>query len=410
MKTEKIIFLVDMQSFYASVEKAHNPTLKHKPIVVAGDPKRRSGIILAACPIAKKHGIETAERLGMALLKCPDLVVVRPRMQEYINMSLKISNILKEFTDLVEPYSIDEQFMDVTGSTKLFGHQYQMAKKVQARIFEETGVYARVGIGPNKVLAKMACDHFAKKNMEGIERLDHQNIDKLWKLPIRQMFGVGSRMDRHLRGMGITTIGTLAEFPLEQLKSRWGINGEILWRTANGIDYSPVTPKVYEQQKAIGHHMTLPRDYTKMTDIKVVLLELCTEVAYRSRMKGYMGYTITCGTRGANLNHPTGFHRQTTLPIPTNYDLDLFQASLQLFKEHWDEQPVRSIGVTLGNLQPSGNYQLDLFDTHTNREQLNRAFDYIWGKYGRTSLYRASSFTAAGQARERAIKIGGHYK
>ncbi|KRG15190.1 DNA polymerase IV [Virgibacillus soli] len=407
---QRIIFLVDMQSFYASVEKVRDSSLQHQPVIVAGDPERRSGIVLAACPLAKKHGITTAETLGSALYKCPEVQVVRPHMQLYIDVSIQISKIMEQFTDLVEPFSIDEQFMDVTGSRALFGDQFEIAKKVQAKIMMDTGIYARVGIGPNKIFAKMACDNFAKKNKDGIFRLDQNNIDKLWKLSVGKMFGVGSKMKRHLNGMGITTIGGLANFPVKLLRKRWGINGEVLWRSANGIDYSPVTVKTHDQQKAVGHHMTLPRDYNDLDEIKVVLLELCTEVARRCRLKGYMGTTITCGVRGANFDYPTGFHRQTTLPFATDYDLDIFKAAFNLLQQFWDNEPIRSLGVSLSNLQPSNNYQFDLFNNYLLKESLNNAFDTVWDKYGRTALFRASSLTAAGQASERAAKIGGHYK
>lgn len=284
---EKTIFLIDMQSFYASVEKAAHPEFRNKPLIVAGDPARRSGIVLAACPIAKRYGVKTAERLGEAVRKCPEVVVIRPHMQEYINVSLQISAILERFSDLVEPYSIDEQFMDVTGTLALFGgHPHTVARKVQAAIGRETGVYARIGIGPNKVLAKMACDNFAKHNAQGIFTLDHHNKrDKLWTLSIDKMFGVGSRMNRHLRRLGIHTIGELASFPLERLKQIWGVNGHVLWMTANGYDYSPVNPTTYDLQKGIGHHMTLPRDYEKAEDIRVVLLGINIKICVHKTKK-----------------------------------------------------------------------------------------------------------------------------
>lgn len=163
-KKKRIVMLADCQSFYASVEKAAHPEYANQPVAVAGDPARRSGIILAACPLAKQYGVTTAERLGEALDKCPNLVVIRPRMQEYINVSLQITEIFQSYTDLVEPYSIDEQFLDITGSLRLFGDPIKIAKSIQHKIMKETGVYIRVGIGENKVLSKMACDNFAKHN------------------------------------------------------------------------------------------------------------------------------------------------------------------------------------------------------------------------------------------------------
>ncbi|GIO24797.1 DNA polymerase IV 2 [Oceanobacillus sp. J11TS1] len=407
---EKIIFLVDMQSFYASVEKARDKSLQDKPVIVAGDPKRRSGIVLAACPLAKRKGITTAETLGSALIKCPEVQVVRPHMQLYIDVSVQISKIMEQFTPIVEPFSIDEQFMDVSGSQRLFGNQFEIAKRLQSKIMHDTGIYARVGIGPNKILSKMACDNFAKKNKDGIFRLDQSNIEELWKLSVGSMFGVGNKMQRHLHGMGIYTIGALAKYPVKYLIKRWGVNGEVLWQTANGIDYSPVTVTTHDKQKAVGHQMTLPRDYKNLNEIKVVLLELCTEVARRCRLKGYMGVTVSCGVRGANFDYPTGFHRQVTLPFPTNYDLDIFNAAFKLLKQFWDREPIRSLGVSLSNLEISNNYQLDLFDNYLHKEHLNEAIDAIWNKYGHAALYRASSLTGAGQAAERTAKIGGHYK
>lgn len=407
---DKVIFLADIQSFYASVEKVKNIAYQNKPLVVAGDPEKRSGIILAACPLAKNFGIKTADTLWEAQNKCPELVIVKPHMQDYINFSVAISQIMEQFTDLVEPFSIDEQFLDISGSLSLFGNEYEIAYTLQQRILIEIGVYARVGIGKNKILAKMACDNFAKKNKNGIFKLDETNMDQLWKLPIGKMFGVGRRMEKHLQRIGISTIGQLARLPVNVLKKRWGINGEVLWQTANGIDYSPVSVKTHDQQKAIGHHMTLPRDYSELEEIKVVLLELCTEVARRCRNKGYMGKTVSCGVRGADFTAPTGFHRQITLPTPTNFDMDIFKAAYELFLKYWDRQPVRSLGVSLTNLQTADCYQIDLFDSYLVKEQLNKALDTIWDKYGRTAIYRASSLTKAGQASERAQKIGGHYK
>lgn len=408
---KKVIFLVDMQSFYASVEKADNSRLQNKPVIVAGDPERRSGIILAACPLAKKSGIKTAEPLWEARRKCPEAIIVRPRMKRYIEVSYQITQILEQFTDLVEAFSIDEQFLDVTGSQRLFGNRLTIAQKLQVAVMEGTGVYSRIGIGPNKVLAKIACDAFAKKNREGIFQLDHTNMkERMWPLPIGKMFGVGSRMEHHLERMGIQKIGHLAQFPIHILKKRWGINGEVLWRTANGIDYSPVTLNTHEHQKAIGHQTTLPRDYRTIEEIKVILLELSEEVAQRVRAKNYRGNTVSVGVRGADFENPTGFHRQVKLTSPTNFGMDIFKVAFKLFCEHWDGLPIRSAGITLSQLQPADSYQLNIFDFTTRKDELNQAMDVIRSKYGQTAIVRASSLTKSGQAFTRAEKIGGHYK
>ncbi|MFD2670164.1 DNA polymerase IV [Marinicrinis sediminis] len=410
--SSRVIFLVDMQSFYASVEKAAYPEYRNQPVVVAGDPARRSGIVLAACPIAKTYGITTAERLGEAMGKCPKLIVVRPHMQRYIEVSLQISEIMERFSDLVEPYSIDEQFMDVTGSQKLFGEPENIARQLQQMIQTETGVYARVGIGPNKVLAKMACDNFAKKNENGIHTLSQEQIaDSLWKLPVGCMFGIGSRMRRHLQRLGIHSIGELARFPLHRLKQRWGINGEVIWLTANGIDYSPVSPDTHhQQQKAVGHQMTLPRDYDSLETIQVILLELSEEVCRRARSKGLIGQTVSVGCRGIDFERPTGFYRQMTLSDMTCHGKDVYQAACALFKQHWDGQPVRSVSVTLSQLQSDALYQMDLFRDREKERSLDQTLDWIKDKYGSAAIVRSVSATQAGQAWERAHKIGGHYK
>ncbi|MEB3101224.1 DNA polymerase IV [Ferviditalea candida] len=408
---DKIIFLVDMQSFYASVEKVANPQYKDRPVVVAGDPARRSGVLLAACPIAKKHGAATGMRLGEALKQCPELAVVRPRMQEYINVSIRISEILERYSDLVEPYSIDEQFVDVTGSLVLFGDPETIARSIQQAVLEETGIYARVGIGPNKVLAKIACDNFAKKIGPGIFRLTEENMRQMmWPLPVTGMFGIGSRMDRHLRRLGIHTIGDLANFPLERLTRLWGIQGHVLWMTANGIDYSPVSPATHEAQKAIGHHMTLPRDYAAAEEIHVILLELSEEVCRRARSKRVKGETVTVGCRGADFDHPTGFHRQMKLSDATNHGADVYRAAVKLLEKHWDGLPVRSVGVTLSQFSPDTQVQLHLFRDLDKERRLDSAIDAIKAKYGTVAVVRAASLTKAGQAYDRAGKIGGHYK
>ncbi|HEU5141473.1 MAG TPA: DNA polymerase IV [Bacillales bacterium] len=406
-----VIFLVDMQSFYASVEKADHPEFRDKPVIVSGDPERRSGVVLAACPLAKKFGVQNAWRLWEAQQRCPQAIIVKPRMQRYLEVSLQITDILERFTDMVEPYSVDEQFMDVTGSQNLFGAPWEIAGKVQAEIMKDTRVKARVGIGENKVLAKIACDNFSKKNKSGIFQLDETNMKThMWKLPVGKMFGVGGRMEQHLQKMGIRTIGGLARFPLQVLKKKWGIPGHILWMTANGIDYSPVSGHSHSGQKAIGHGMTLPKDYRRADEIRTVLLELCEEVCYRARSTGVMGITISAGASGASFNHPTGFHRQVTLMNATNNTMDVFRAAWSLFVEFWDRQPVRRVGVNLSNLCNDRDIQLDLFDDRSRKRQIGYAMDSIKDRFGKTAIIRAVSLTESGQAIERSAKIGGHYK
>ena len=408
----KIIFLIDMQSFYASVEKAANPAYRDQPLVVSGDPARRAGIVLAACPIAKKFGVSTTQRLGEAMRKCPDLVVLRPRMKMYLDVSVQISSILYRYTDLVEPYSIDEQFCDMTGVMHF--HQMnaeQLAGDMQRRIWEEVGVYARVGISENKILAKMACDNFAKKVKGGIFILPRdQMATYLWPLSIGCLFGVGARMEKHLQRIGILTIGDLAQTSLDRLRAKWGVNGVVLWQTANGIDDSPVTVSTHDQQKAIGHQMTLPRDYVRREELEVVLLELSEEVGRRARRKGYRGTVFSLGCVGGAYTEPIGFHHQMTFSQATNATDHLYHAARQLFRKHWDGFAVRRLGVALSGLQATDYVQLDLFEDRSRYEALEEVVDALRDQYGSAIIRRASSFLPYGQAFERANKIGGHYK
>ncbi|MGG6309761.1 DNA polymerase IV [Paenibacillus macerans] len=418
---KRIIMLGDCQSFYASVEKAENPQYRDRPLVVAGDPERRSGIILAACPLAKSYGVTTAETLGTALAKCPDLVVIKPRMQTYINVSMQITDIYKSYTDLVEPYSIDEQFIDVTGSMHLFSETpEELARIIQNHVQLATGVYARFGIAETKILAKTACDNYAKKNPSGIYTLTKEMLpETLWTRPVNDMFMVGSRMHRHFMSMGLHTIGDVAQTPLGKLKQmmrrKFGknsdIQAELYWRIANGIDDSPVKPGTHQvPPKSVGHMMTLPRDYYKLDEVKVVLLELTELVCMRCRELGFMGGVVNVGCMGADFDRPTGFSRQMKMPDLTNVTKQVFDGVMTLFRRHWNGEPVRKVGVSLSGLVGAEEYQITLFDDRPKYQALERATDDIKRRFGDSAILRASSLTTAGQARRRSQLIGGHLK
>jgi len=412
--------LSDCQSFYASVEKASNPQYSNMPLVVAGDPARRSGIVLAACPLAKAFGITTAETLKEALAKCPELIVARPRMQHYIDVSAQITDILRKFSDQVEPYSIDEQFIDITGSLSLFGSAQQIASTIQDVIRRDTGVYTRIGISYSKVTAKMACDLWAKKNTSGLFTLSKEQLPALlWPQPIGQLFMVGRRMSAHFQSMGLTTIGHLAQMPLAELKWRMrekfrkkcDIDAELYWRIANGMDDSPVNPATHDTApKSVGHQMTLPRDYRALPEIMTVLLELCELVCRRCRSLKVNGAVVSVGCQGASFELPTGFSRQITMSDPTNATNLVYEAAVSLFRVHWDGQPVRRVHISLSNLTDEDQYQLTLFESRPRYRELERATDHLKNKYGDAIIGRAASFTGAGQIKDRAGKIGGHYK
>ncbi|OME83101.1 DNA polymerase IV [Paenibacillus sp. FSL A5-0031] len=419
MSRERSILLVDGQSFYASVEKAAHPELKDMPVAVA-DPDRRGGIILAACPIAKAYGVTTASRVFEALAACKELVIIRPRMQRYITVSLLITEIFESITPLVEPYSIDEQFLDVTGSEGVFGSAEEVARQIQHRVLLSTGVWSRVGIGPTKILAKTATDNFAKRRTDGIYRLDKSNIEKdLWPLPIQQMFMVASKMTKRFTMSGIHTIGDIARIELPDFKrlmrrmmgKQSDIQAEYYWQTARGIDPSPVMPSIRGALKSVSHGKTLRASlYTKKVDIEVVILELCAEVCRRARKIGIQGRVVALGLGETDGLYAHSFGRQMTLPYPTNLTHELRAAILRLFNEHWKGMPVSYITIVLTQLAKDDIQYLDLFTDRAKTYDLERAMDQIKDRFGDSAILRASSLLESGIARERSGQIGGHYK
>jgi nucleotidyltransferase/DNA polymerase involved in DNA repair len=415
---DRVIMLVDGQSFYASVEKAAHPEYRDKPVAV-GDPARRNGIILAACPIAKSRGVTTADRVGEALAKCPELVVIRPRMQTYISVSLLITEIFESITDQVEPFSIDEQFLDVTGSISMFGSTEEIARLIQTRVQLSTGVWSRVGIGPNKILAKMATDNFAKKLPRGIFTLSGKNIESdLWPLPVSQMFMVASRMTAHFTRMGLYTIGDIARLDLgdfkKRLRSRMGrqsdIQAEYYWQTANGIDPSPVIAGMRKQIKVINNGRALKwGKYRTIEDIEPLMLELVIEVCRRARRYGYMGRVVAVGAAETDGYHSSSFGRQMTLPRPSYLEHEVGAAVRTLFLEHWKEMPLTHLHITLTGLSRDDVYQLDLFEDRERHIRREKTLDAIKDRFGPASIIRASSLLKTGQAYERAAQIGGHW-
>lgn len=416
---ERTIMLIDGQSFYASVEKAAHPEYRDCPIAV-GDPERRSGIILAACPIAKASGVTTAERVGEAMAKCPNLIVVRPRMQTYITISLLITEIYESFTDLVEPYSIDEQFLDVTGSLSSRTDFAELAKRIQSKVLLSTGVWSRVGIGNSKILAKMATDNFAKGRDDGIFKLDDGNIEsELWSLPVHKMFMVGSKMTARFWRMGLNTIGDIARMDLGEFKRKMkremgkqsDIQAEYYWQTARGIDPSPVTPSIRGALKSVSHGKALRASlYRKLADIEVVLLELAIEVCRRARRLGLQGRVVSVGAAETDGTRASSFGRQTTLPHATSLTHEVAGAALKLFAEHWSGMPVARLFISLTQLSDDDAYQLTLFEDRAKVYDLEHASDSIKDRFGDAAIMRASSLLQSGVARERAAQIGGHYR
>lgn len=406
---KRTIFLADMESFYASVEKVENPSLHGRPVAVCGDPALRHGIILAASPEAKAHGVKTGQPAWEARRMCPWIVFVHPRMQKYIDYSLQITAIFERFSDRVLPYSIDEQFLDLTGSTHLFGSPRKAAEAIREAVLLETGIRCRIGMGENMLQAKMACDCFAKKSPFAFFSLDDESYSAYtWPLPIGSLFGVGHRMEGNFRRIGVRTIGHLAGLPRETLRRRWGINGELLWLNARGIDYSSLASNLVPEQKGVGHTATLPRDYRRQEEIELVLLEMTEEVCFRTRRQGKVASTVHLYCKGSDFAYPTGFSRQKKLPFDTAAALEVYPTVLQLFRVHWDRKPLRAVGISLTGLTAYRQLQFNRIERCERQERLTSTADLLRERFGKTSIFRASSLVPGAQFLQRAGKIGGH--
>ncbi len=407
--SKKVIFLADMESFYASVETARNPSLRGKPVAVCGDPALRHGIILAASREAKAYGIKTGQRAWEAKRMCPWIVFIHPSMQTYIDYSIRITRIFEQFSDRILPYSIDEQFIDLTGLENVFGSPREIAAALTRLVWEETGVRCRIGMGENPLQAKMACDCFAKKTSGAFFELSRDNYAfYTWPLPIKSLFGVGHRMERNLNRIGVRSIGHLAALPRKMLQRRWGVNGEVLWLNAHGIDSSTVDPDTAHEQKGVGHTATLPRDYRRQQEIELVLLEITEEVCARTRRQGKIGSTVHLYCKGADFNNPTGFSRQKKLPEPTATAAEVFPTVRQLFRKDWNRMPVRAVGISLTGLTVYRQLKFSFGSCCRQEETLAKTVDMVRERFGKTCLFRASSLKPGAQFLQRAGKIGGH--
>lgn len=417
--TKKWIYgLVDMQSFYASCEVASRPEYAgtreefddttDPPLVVSGDPARRSGIILAATPTAKRYGVSNAMRLGEALHLYPHLVVVQPRMALYLHVSVRIQLLVQQCFPCQEQFSIDEGFFAFPYPTSRFSDPLECAKNLQERIWDQFRVRSRIGMGPNKWLAKM-CNAKAKKAPGGILWWKEEDIPTLLHpLPVEDMWGLKKRALVLRNELGCDTIGDVAKLPAGALRDRFGVWGEIIHRWANGLDFSEMNPGTYEQpHKGVSHRITLPRDFYERADVAVVILELLDEVCHRLRRAHQLTRRVGLAVTYERLTG--GFYRAKTLPIHTDDPAELYPVLLHLLDQHWDRSGVRAVAVAADMLQIKENMQLSLFEDVPKRKALYETIDNIRERFGETSLMRAVSLKAAGQIKDRSAKIGGHY-
>ena len=391
---KRIIFHIDVNSAFLSWEAVFRLSqdkkaldLRDVPSAVGGDRASRHGIVLAKSTPAKKYGITTGEPLAQALKKCPDLIVVPSRFEVYHDFSQRLLQILEEYTPDIEKFSIDEAFLDMTSTIHLFGEPVTVADQIRERVKKELGFTVNVGITPNKLLAKMASD-FEKPDR--CHTLWTEEIpQKMWPLPVRDLFFVGASAEKKMQSIGIHTIRDLAHCDLQILKFHLGDKyaAQILCY-ANGIDEDPVA-KREPVSKGYGNSITLSRDVSDYDTAFQVLLSLCETVGIRLRKDN-----VLCSCVCVELKD-WDFHvhsHQMTLDIPTDSTTLLYQNSCKLLREFWDLTPVRLIGVRASQISDDGFTQLSLFDTRKSQklEQMDRAIDRIRQKYGVDSIKRAS--------------------
>lgn len=397
---ESIIFHIDVNSAFLSWEavyrlahRGESLDLREAASAVGGDIAMRRGIILAKSIPAKKYGIKTGETIAEAKMKCPGLILVPPDYLLYEKCSMAFMNILREYSDVVEQYSIDEAFVDMTSTCRLFGNPRETADQIRNRIRAELGFTVNIGISTNKILAKMASD---LEKPDRVHTLYPEEIpQKMWPLPVSELFFVGRAAARKLFAVGIRTIGELAAADPVWLKSLLKKQGEIIWGFANGMDFSPVLPQP-AANKGYGNSTTMPHDVADLETAKKVLLALAETVGIRLRIDGVRVEVVTVCIRYAGLyeeNHfPSATHRRK-LKEPTNLTVEIYEAACELFKELWNGEPVRHLGVHTCGVQ-KGDFvrQLQLFDER-DHEKLLRAdetMDHIRERYGMDAVMRAA--------------------
>ena len=398
---DRIILHCDLNCFFASVELLDKPALQNVPVAVCGDPASRHGIILAKNEPAKRMGVQTAETVWQAKQKCPHLILLPPHHSLYADYSRRVNTIYGQYTDLVEPFGIDESWLDVTGSLHLFGgNARQLADDIRARLRQELRLTISVGVSFNKVFAKLGSDY---KKPDATTVISRENWrDMVWPLPVGDLLFVGRAARRTLSQFGVETIGQLAACKPELLEQLMGKAGLQLYRYANGLDDAPVRPQ-HEQEpvKSVGNSTTFPENLTRWEQVRGGLQMLCDSVAARLRQQGLYCGGVAVGVRDAQFRTVS---RQMRLPEPTHLMRDIYGAALALTGRIWKApNPVRLLSVTALYITDSTDsyQQLDLLAGDATardrrQEQLESAMDAIRGKYGRDAI----SFGHRGKVRK----------
>ncbi len=376
---ERLVLHVDMNAFFASVEQQSNPALRGRPVAVVGSQKRT--IILTASYEARRFGVKTGMMLHEARQRCPQLKLCPANNRLYTHVSSQIMALLADYSDRVEVFSIDEAFLDISGSVSYFGSAQRIAYLIKSRIKARFGLTCSVGIAPNKLLAKLASE---MKKPDGLTLIRPEEIATVLEpLPIEELCGIGRKTMDKLHRMGIVTCGQLGRYPVARLKAKFGIIGERLALMGQGIDSSPVIPPELEEEvKTVGHSMTLSQDVSDRNQIARYLLQLAEMVGRRARRYAVTGKTVTLTVRYADF---TTFSRQQVQFSPIWRSEEIYQAALKICDGLILDQPIRLLGVRLSNLLHQVR-QIPLLPEERRRDSLTAALDQVNDRYGEFSV------------------------
>ncbi len=410
----KNVLCLDMKSFFASVEAVNRGLNPMETLLVVVANKSSSGsVVLASSPKMKEYyGIKTGNRLFEVPTNNPQIHIVESRMALYVETAAQIVNILGDFApyEAIDVYSIDEAWICIDGTEKIFGGRWEVAHKIQETIYQKTNLPSCIGIGPNKFLAKVILDIEAKKT--GIAECQYQDVpQKLWPQNVEKIWGIGRRIQKRLNRMGIFQIGDLAKTPLAKLKNQFGVIGEQLYWHSWGIDLSPVvqSDKNTPGPKSISTGITLMSDYNT-ADTETIILELCEEIGLRLRQANFVCKTIYLGIGYSKIIN-SGFGHSHTIPEATCVSKRIYEECRSIFREYHRNHPIRKVTVAVSNLQSFETLQLKMFDEGNQRDlKLSFAVDELKNRYGKDVVFKGASLQVKAMARERAHKIGGHKK
>lgn len=390
---DKLIFHVDVNSAYLSweatyrVQHGEKVDLREIPSVVGGDEESRHGIVLAKSIPAKKYKIATGESLFLARQKCPELVIAPPRYDLYMQCSNALNEILQQYTPQIQRFSVDESFLDFSNMKHLYPDYMKLAEEIKERIKKELGFTVNIGISSNKLLAKVASDFEKPDNIHTL--FPWEIKDKMWPLPVEDLFMVGGATLPKLNKLNIFTIGELANYDLEVLKSVLKSHGALIWNYANGIDNSEVRKSSHIEMKGIGNSTTIPFDVEDKETAHLVLLSLAEMVSARLRNSQNCCSVISINIRSSNF---ISYSHQKKLYCPTDSTKKVAEVSCGLFDEKWNGEPVRHIGIHVTQLCTNEFYQCSLFDNGNSEKErdLDKTLDKIRSKYGSGSVIRSS--------------------